>query len=97
MEDMPNRTADLKERFAELDAAYQGNITLHLAAENMLDNLFEERLAKNDLLPLGKDGRHLLVKPPISIPDGIKQHPAPHQGKRICPHSGTSRTVCLYG
>jgi len=72
MEDMPNRTADLKERFAELDAAYQGNITLHLAAENMLDNLFEERLAKNDLLPLGKDGRHLLVEtsyfnPPMGL------------------------------
>ncbi len=72
MEDIPNRTADLKERFAELDAAYQGNITLHLAAENMLDNLFEERLAKNDLLPLGKDGRHLLVEtsyfnPPMGL------------------------------
>lgn len=72
MEDMPNRTADLKERFAELDAAYQGNITLHLAAENMLDNLFEERLAKNNLLPLGKNGRHLLVEtsyfnPPMEL------------------------------
>ena len=72
MEDMPNRTEDLKERFAELDTAYQGNIMLHLAAENMLDNLFEERLAKNDLLPLGKDGRHLLVEtsyfnPPMGL------------------------------
>lgn len=72
MEDMPNRTEDLKERFAELNAAYQGTITLHIAAENMLDNLFEERLAKNDLLPLGKDGRHLLVEtsyfnPPMGL------------------------------
>lgn len=72
MEDMPNRTEDLKERFAELDAAYQGNVILHLAAENMLDNLFEERLAKNDLLPLGKDGKHLLVEtsyfnPPMGL------------------------------
>ncbi len=72
MEDMPNRTADLKNRFAELNVAYQGNITLHLAAENMLDNLFEERLAKNDLLPLGKDGKHLLVEtsyfnPPMGL------------------------------
>lgn len=72
MEDMPNRTEDLKERFVELNAAYQGNITLHLAAENMLDNLFEERLAKNDLLPLGKDGKHLLVEtsyfnPPMGL------------------------------
>ncbi len=72
MEDMPNTTKELKERFAELDAAYQGNITLHLAAENMLDNLFEERLAKNDLLPMGKEGKHLLVEtsyfnPPMGL------------------------------
>lgn len=72
MEDMPNRTEDLKERFAELNAAYQGNIILHLAAENMLDNLFEERLANNDLLPLGKSGKHLLVEtsyfnPPMEL------------------------------
>ena len=72
MEDMPNRTEDLKERFAELNAAYQGKITLHLAAENMLDTLFEERLTKNDLLPLGKDGKHLLVEtsyfnPPMGL------------------------------
>lgn len=72
MEDMPNRTEDLKMRFAELDTVYQGNITLHLAAENMLDNLFEERLAKNDLLPLGNDGKYLLVEtsyftPPIGL------------------------------
>lgn len=72
MEDMPNTTQGLKERFAELYATYQGNITLHLAAENMLDNLFEERLKKNDLLPLGKDGKHLLVEtsyfnPPMGL------------------------------
>ena len=72
MEDIPNRTEDLKERFMELNAAYQGNIILHLAAENMLDNLFEERLAKNDLLPLGNEGKHLLVEtsyfsPPMGL------------------------------
>lgn len=72
MEDISNRTEDLKQRFMELNAAYQGKITLHLAAENMLDNLFEERLAKNDLLPLGKEGKHLLVEtsyfnPPMGL------------------------------
>lgn len=72
MEDMPNQTQELKERFAEMEAAYQGNIRLHLATENMLDNLFEERLAKNNVLPLGKDGKHLLVEtsyfnPPIGL------------------------------
>lgn len=72
MEDMPNTTSALKARFEELEAAYQGNIVLHLASENMLDNLFEERFAKNDLLPLGKNGKHLLVEtsyfnPPMGL------------------------------
>lgn len=72
MEDIPNTTAHLRERFAELQATYTGPITLHLAAENMLDNLFEERLEKNDLLPLGENGDHLLVEtsyftPPMGL------------------------------
>ncbi len=33
MEDTPNTTAHLRERFAELQAAYTGPITLHPAAE----------------------------------------------------------------
>lgn len=72
MEDIPNTTAGLKERFSELQAAYTGDVKLHLAAENMLDNLFEERLERNDLLPIGKDGKHLLVEtsyfnPPMGL------------------------------
>jgi len=72
MEDMPNTTTHLRERYAELQAAYTGLINLHLAAENMLDNLFEERLEKNDLLPLGENGDHLLVEtsyfsPPMGL------------------------------
>lgn len=72
MEDIPNTTAHLWERFAELQAAYTGLINLHLAAENMLDNLFEERLGKNDLLPLGENDDYLLVEtsyftPPMGL------------------------------
>lgn len=72
MEDIPNTTVHLRERFNELQAAYAGPIKLHLAAENMLDNLFEERLEKNDLLPLGENGDHLLVEtsyfsPPMGL------------------------------
>lgn len=74
MEDIPNTTAQLRERFAELQAAYFGPVTLHLAAENMLDNLFEERLERNDLLPIGENGDHLLVEtsyfnPPMGLHD----------------------------
>lgn len=72
MEDIPNHTADLRERFNELTAAYQGSVTLHLASENMLDRLLEERLEQNDLLPLGDGQNHLLVEtsyfnPPIDL------------------------------
>lgn len=72
MEDIPNTTCHLRNRFTELQVAYGGHVTLHLAAENMLDKLFEERLEQNDLIPLGKDGKHLLVEtsyfnPPIGL------------------------------
>lgn len=62
MEDVPNTTAHLHERFEELKTAYQGNIKIQLAAENMLDSLFEERMDKNDLMPIGENGQHLLVE-----------------------------------
>ena len=52
MEDTPNTTACLRQRFAELQEAYQGGIRLHLAAEYMLDNLFEERFKAGDLLTM---------------------------------------------
>ncbi len=72
MEDIPNTTARLRERFAELQTVYQGKVILHLASENMLDNLFEKRLAQDDLLPLGEDDNHLLVEtsyfnPPMGL------------------------------
>lgn len=60
MEDIPNTTAALRERFDELRHAYSGPINLHLASENMLDELYAERLAGRDLLPFA-DG-HILVE-----------------------------------
>lgn len=62
MEDIPNTTGHLKERFKELQAAYNGAVSLHLAAEYMLDNLFRQRLDNGDLLPLGEKGDLLLVE-----------------------------------
>ncbi len=38
MEDIPNTPQKLTARFEELKAAYKGGITLHLAAEYMIDN-----------------------------------------------------------
>lgn len=72
MEDYPNRPADLRVKFAKLKAAYQGPIQLELAAEHMLDHLFEERLAADDVLPLEEDKHFLLVEtsyfnPPMDL------------------------------
>lgn len=65
MEDIPNKTRDLQASFAALCEAYAaegGHIELHLASENMLDTLFERRLAEEDVLPLGPRGDQLLVE-----------------------------------
>ena len=75
MEDVPNTTADLTARFEALKAAYDGPMELHLAAEYMMDNLFEERLAAGDLLRHGGD--YVLVEtstlfPPIGFWDIIE-------------------------
>ena len=74
MEDIPNTVEGLSARFAELKELYKGSIQLHLAAEHMLDNLFDERLTQKALLPLGESGRHLLVEtsyfnPPMGFYD----------------------------
>lgn len=62
MEDMPNTTTGLRERFEELQEAYKGSIRLHLASENMLDAVFAERLAAHDFLPIGHNKEMLLVE-----------------------------------
>lgn len=78
MEDTPNETKKLRQRFEELKLAYDGNLTLHLGSENMLDNLFEDRLDANDFLPLGEGGTHLLVEtsyynPPMNMMGILEQ------------------------
>ena len=62
MEDIPNNTQTLRQRFEELKSRYTGKIQLSLAAENMLDNLFEDRLERDDLLPITDSADHLLVE-----------------------------------
>ncbi len=62
MEDYPNTTDKLRKKFDELQNAWDGNLKLRLASENMLDTLFEERLANKDLLPIGENTDHLLVE-----------------------------------
>lgn len=78
MEDYPNTTEDLKKRFEELKSNWKGNVEIALASENMLDTLFEERLEKNDFLPIGEDNDHLLVEtsyytPPFAMDEMLEE------------------------
>lgn len=78
MEDFPNTPASLQERFNALRTTYTGPITLHLAAEYMIDNLFDELLSTDDLLPIGKSYNHLLVEtsyftPPMQLHDTLQR------------------------
>lgn len=75
MEDMPNTTEALKARFDELLAMYNGPVRLHLAAEYMIDPLFEQRLRNRDLLTMEDDT--LLVEtstiaPPYDLEGSLK-------------------------
>lgn len=78
MEDIPNTTLLLKEKFEELQAAYRGAMELNLAAEYMMDNLFEEHLEVDDLLLLREGNKqYLLVEtscfnPPMNLQSILK-------------------------
>lgn len=62
MEDYPNTPAQLRDRFAELQEAYDGPVELRLAAEHMLDSLFVERIETGEVMPIGDNGDHILVE-----------------------------------
>lgn len=79
MEDYPNTSADLRERFDRLCRAYAETagatpVKLHLAAEYMLDTIFAKRLAERDLLTLDNEGSVLVetsyFNPPADL-DGM--------------------------
>ena len=70
MEDVPNTTEGIRARFDEFKTVYPGSLRLNLAAEYMIDTLFEERLAARDLLMHGDDTvlvETSSVAPPINL------------------------------
>lgn len=78
MEDYPNTPEHLRETFESLKKAWTGNVELALAAENMIDSLFEERLSGKNLLPIGDEGQHLLVEtsyftPPMNFEEMLEE------------------------
>ena len=71
MEDVPNTTEFLKARFEELKSIYTGPIKLHLAAEYMIDTVFEARLKAGDLLTM-EDDTLLMETSTIAPPYDLK-------------------------
>lgn len=72
MEDIPNKTDFLKMHFEKLKSMYQGEIKLNLAAEYMIDSLFQERLGKDDLL-IHSDNHVLVESSTVSAPYNFKE------------------------
>lgn len=76
MEETENGSSALKARFEQLKAAYDGPVNLHLAAEYMLDTVFEQRFRDRDLLTM--EGDQLLVEtstiaPPVNFYDTFRE------------------------
>ena len=71
MEDIPNTTEFLKARYEELMSIYTGSIKLHLAAEYMIDTVFEARLEAGDLLTM-EDDTLLMETSTIAPPYDLK-------------------------
>ena len=78
MEDIPNKEEALRVKLEALQAAYNGDIKLHLAAEHMMDGHFLKRLEQNEVMPIGEDKDKLLVEtsyytPPMNMADIIER------------------------
>ena len=75
MEDVPNTTDALKARFEGLKSIYRGPIRLHLAAEYMIDTVFESRLEAGDLLTMEDDTLLMetsTIAPPYDLKGSIR-------------------------
>ena len=78
MEDIPNKEETLRAKLEALQAAYNGDVKLHLAAEHMMDGHFLKRLEQNEVMPIGEDKDKLLVEtsyytPPMNMEDIIER------------------------
>lgn len=74
MEECRNKPERLRKRFDELKEAYNGKVELRLAAEHMLDAYFLERLEEGTVMPIGEEGRHLLIETSyVNPPYGMEE------------------------
>ena len=75
MEDIPNTPQKLEARFLELKAAYTGNITLHLAAEYMIDNHLRKLLQETNKLRPAFEG--------VVLPEAFQETPPRFRGEVV--------------
>ena len=75
MEDIPNTPQKLETRFLELKAAYTGNITLHLAAEYMIDNHLRKLLQETNKLRPASEG--------VVLPEAVLETPPRFRGEVV--------------
>ena len=75
MEDIPNTPQKLETRFLELKAAYTGNITLHLAAEYMIDNHLRKLLQETNKLRPALEG--------VVLPEAFLETPPRFRGEVV--------------
>ena len=75
MEDIPNTPQKLETRFLELKAAYTGNITLHLAAEYMIDNHLRKLLQETNKLRPASEG--------VVLPEALQETPPRFRGEVV--------------
>lgn len=68
MEDYPNTPEELEGRFQELQSTYNGSISLHLAAEHMMDGLFASRLRTTGYCPLAERATGCSSRRPTTSP-----------------------------
>ncbi len=97
MEDVPNKTADLRRRFDELRDAYSGNVELKLAAENMIDNLLSSDLRLTIFCHWAKKGICCLSRHLTSIPLKGSTKSLNALSKRLPAAAGPSGEIPLHG
>ena len=85
MEDIPNTPEKLQARFAELTARYKGSITLHLAAEYMIDNHLRSLLMNCHSVTSNCPSFERGTSNAASIAEGVKDNnnsPSFNEGQR---------------
>lgn len=96
MEDMPNTTDSLRQRFAALKAAYHGPITLCLSAENMLDSVFSERFRQATCFLGATRATACWWKPPtLRLPQTSLPHSKASSQRASSPYSPTPNAMSI--